>query len=130
MLRAVIELPLPSPAQQPRSNATGARKRKCESPPPALVALEERLDAAEAERKVARKALTRAESAQEAAEKAEATKERVADRMIKKANALPARSTVGFAKMMRIVQAAFSGWQRARLAARDAEIARLQAYIR
>ena len=58
LLRAVIELPLPSPAQQPRSNATGARKRKRESPPPALVALEERLDAApaEAECKVARKA--------------------------------------------------------------------------
>ena len=31
LLRAVIELPLPSPAQQPRSNATGARKRKHES---------------------------------------------------------------------------------------------------
>ena len=32
--------------------------------------------------------------------------------------------------MMRAVDAAFSGWQHARLAAIDAEIARLQAYIR
>jgi len=47
-----------------------------------------------------------------------------------KAKDLPKKSAVRFASMMRAVVAAFSGWQHARLVARDAEIARLQAYNR
>ena len=104
LLEAAGDIALPeipaalTPAMQPRSAATGAVKRKRAPMPTALDALEERLDATVAERKSARKALTKAERAHEAAEKVEAAKLKVANRMLNKIKELPQKSTVKWVK--------------------------------
>ena len=127
---ALPEIPAaPAPAMQPRSAATGARKRKRAPMPTALDALEERLDATVAERKSARKALTKAERAHEAAEKVEAAKLKVANRMLNKIKELPQKSTVKWVKFYHVYTQAERGWQHAQMAAKDAYIARLHAYI-
>ena len=127
---ALPEIPAaPAPATQPHRAATGARKRKRAPMPTALDALEERLDATVAERASARKALTKAERAHEAAEKVETTKLKVANRVLNKIKELPEKSSVKWVKLYHVYTQAERGWQHAQMAAKDAYIARLHAYI-
>ena len=127
---ALPEIPAaPAPATQPHRAATGARKRKRAPMPTALDALEERLDATVAERASARKALTKAERAHEAAEKVETTKLKVANRVLNKIKELQKKSSVKWVKLYHVYTQAERGWQHAQMAAKDAYIARLHAYI-
>lgn len=118
-----------APASKPGRAATGARKRKRETEPTELDALEHRLDTAESNRKLARKALQKAESALEAAKKAEGRKLRVANTVLGNIKQLPQKATSRFAKLYGVFRRADQEWQHARLAARDAEIALLHAHI-